>query len=174
MIGIGALLIFLSFAKNNRFYKRIKAGPLEIEAKDGSGDAVDNVIKNTQKRLQNESQAIKGEVRKLAKKIDLLISEVDALSIDNLKLLFYATSQPIAERLLAGLKYVHKGKNGDMGKAVIKMALNKMEIYEAICVVKPEYKIPEIEKSKRGGDRWKTQNLSKPVGSCSHGCSRRG
>jgi len=159
-----ALLILFVFLKINGKIKRIKAGPLEFEAKDEHIDpaapcpytkayiATRNEIEKVQEKMHEEFIGMRADIKKLGKKIDGLVGEVDTLTTGQLKILFRSAGQPLAERLLAGLQYVHKGQDGDMGKAVIKMASGRMEMYAALCAMKPEYKIPEVEKIKDGGE----------------------
>ncbi|MDR2734295.1 MAG: hypothetical protein LBC99_06560 [Spirochaetota bacterium] len=142
----GALLVFFALAKGARI-KKVKAGPLEFEAKEDSVPQIAQDIKGMQKSLHNESLLVK----KIGKKLDRLIAEVNDLDTDHLKMFFRSSDQPVVERLLAGLRYLYKGENGDMGKAIIKMARGNLAIYEALCAAKPEYKISELEKNKEGG-----------------------
>jgi hypothetical protein len=154
--------IFLIFIKTDKKYKKIKAGPLELEAKDDQdnitvidpGDACPydkaytstrNEIRNLQQNVHNEIKSIGINVKELNAKLDQIIVEVDEMDTDQLKILFRSTGQPPEDRLLAGLRYVKKGKNGDMRRAVIDMSKKWRDMYSAICVLKPDYRIDEVE-----------------------------
>lgn len=164
-----ALLLFFAFLKNNNKYKKIKAGPLELEANDhhahGSGHHISAEEKKeaqdkAHKEIVAANKAIRADIKRLSRKIDCSIDKlgtkiegiaiyVDKLETTQLKTLFYSASQPLAERLLAGLRYLHKGENGEIGRDVVKMAMERIEMYDALCAVQPEYKVADVEKNKR-------------------------
>ena len=106
-------------------------------------------ITHIKETVHSEIINVGNNVKELASKMDWVISKLDNLDTDQLKIIFRSTGQPPEERLLAGLKCVYKGENGDMKKAVTDMSLKWPGMYEGICAVKPDYKIPEVE-SQRG------------------------
>jgi len=159
------ILVFFAFIKANKDSKKIKVSTsgIEIENKtdadrfevinpgdacpyDKAYTATRNEIRGLQEEFNNSIKQIGANISALGSKMDFVIKEMNDMDTMQLKILFRSTGQPPEDRLLAGLKYVHKGEDGEMGKAVVSMALKWRDMYEAICAVKPEYRIESIDK----------------------------
>jgi hypothetical protein len=78
------------------------------------------------------------ESRKHDGKIDRLVSNVESISTDILKLTFYNDNLPTAERLCAGLRYIANGGNGEVKHDVIDTVKAVPDIYSAIKITRPE------------------------------------
>ena len=173
-----ALVIFFVVSRK-KSTKKLEIGPLKVENQDAERfEVIDpkdncpydkaytagrNETRRVEETLHGEITLIRETihseivnvgigVEELKLKTDCIIGKLDDLDTDQLKIIFRSTGQPPEERLLAGLKYVRKGENGDMKKAVTDMALKWTGMYNAICAVEPEYKIPDVENQRGSGE----------------------
>jgi len=169
LVTLIALFIFYMLSRKRKV-KKMEMGPLKVENEtdadkfevinpqdncpyDKAYTATRNEIRRVQKLVHEEIQSISADVKALNVKTDQLIGKINNMDIkmeeldtNQLKIIFRSTGQPQEDRLLAGVKYVHKGENGDLKQATIDMSLKWLDMYNAICAVKPEYRIPEVEK----------------------------
>jgi len=142
-----AAIIFLVFFPGRlhrifKGFKKFKAGPLELEKDEKTIDP------NTPCPYTKSRDATFGALRDVDSKVNKLTIEVEKImaivknmSIDQQKSSFYDEHQPDAERLAAGLKYIHQGGNGTTKPDVIKFAEANKSIYNALTSVKPELRI---------------------------------
>ena len=76
---------------------------------------------------------------------DKIKNDVIELHIYDLKASFWNEAQPLQERMMDGLEYVHLKRNGITKSAVNKMAKMYPEIYKGITVGRKELKLEELE-----------------------------
>jgi len=129
-------------------FKRIKAGPLELQ----TGEEIDP---NTPCPYKKSRDVSFGAIRGIESKVDIMDSKINELSkeileimgmvknmsIDQQKSYFYDTRQPDAERLAAGLKYLYQGGNGHTKPDVVIFADAHKDIYNALTSVNEKLRI---------------------------------
>jgi len=134
-------LLFIIFNSRpcRQMLRRIKRiGSVELHAdSDISPDTPCPYIKSRDVAF-NMLRGVETKVGVLEKDVAAIMRVVKNLSIDQQKQLFYDNRQPEAERLVAGLKYVHQGGNGTVKPEVIVFAAGHRDIYNALIRVKPE------------------------------------
>ena len=71
---------------------------------------------------QNERNAyLEGEIKAIDEKIDKITRLQDEQYLSILRLTIMSEEMPMSERLIAGKKYVNRGGNGDVKKALHKL-----------------------------------------------------
>jgi hypothetical protein len=127
--------------------RRLKAGSVEIEygENETSHPCEKPSLCSSHSEIMTETKNQKAEIEKLIVKTDNLQEHVDEIWIDQLKLVFYNKDMPEAERMIAGLRYIRHGRNGDMRKDVIQMIQDYPEIYEIVKKLKPQYELKNME-----------------------------
>jgi len=129
-------------------FKRVKAGAFELQA----GEEIDpdtpcpykksrDISFGAIRGVEDKVDKVEGKVDKLSAEMREVVAIVKIMSRDQQKQLFYDANQPDAERLAAGLKYIHHGGNGHSKPDIIAFAEEHMEIYNALVSVKPKFRI---------------------------------
>jgi len=106
--------------------KRFKMGNVEIDLNDKT--TVSNTVVA---ELYTAIKTNKEHISELVNKIDVIKSELSEFRLDQLKAFSYDKDQRADERLLAGLRYVEKGGNGEVKKDVVSFAKDNRQIYDA-------------------------------------------
>jgi len=124
-----------------RIFRKMKIGPFELQA----GDEIDPNTPCPYKKSRDESfnaiRSVDGKVDKLSAEMQEVMAIVKNMSIDQQKTSFYNKEQPDAERLVAGLKYIHQGGNGQTKPDVIIFAKEHKDLYDAFTKLKPELRL---------------------------------
>jgi len=129
-------------------FKKIKAGAFELQ----TGDEIDpntpcpykksrDISFGAIRDVEGKVDIVDSKVNELSKELNKIMMVVTNMSIDAQKSYFYDESQPDAERLAAGLKYIYQGGNGHTKPDVVKFAEAHKEIYNALTSVKPELRL---------------------------------
>jgi len=127
--------------------RRLKAGSVEIEYEENESpyQCEKPRLCTSHSEIMAETKNQKVEIEKLIEKTNNLQEHVDEIWIDQLKLVFYNKDMPEAERMIAGLRCIRHGRNGDMRKDVIQMIQDYPEIYEVVKKLKPQYELKNME-----------------------------
>ena len=97
------------------------------------------------KIIENYTQALE-ELKNVDKK---LIEHDEELWIDILQIQFYMEFLPKSVRMLAGLKYLWWGLNGDTKEAVLKFIDENPEVYKNVITCRPELRIGKYAKGRK-------------------------
>lgn len=172
IVGIITLAVFLIFLIGNKNIKKFKMGTngLEVEHKTDADkieviDPNDLINPNDNCPYDKAYTAGRNEIRKVDARVNSLETRIDQgfqtlidkheqreanekkIQIDLKKLTLNNPSAPIEERVKAGLECVSLGENGAVKKDAIGISLKYPEIYRAICIVRPELRIKEVEEA---------------------------
>jgi len=141
-------IIFFSDKLNRLFkrFRRIKAGPIELQAADDIDPNTPCPYKKSRDITFGQLRDVDSKVDKLEVAVQEIMAIVKNMSIDAQKSYFYDEHQPDAERLAAGLKYIYQGGNGSTRPDVIKFAEANKPIYNALTSVKPELRLKYEDK----------------------------
>jgi len=164
LVGSGSLKKFA------RKFSKVKTPLLELEATNSLEEETAscphkhcNEARNkTTRRLFEKVDCLTETDKQIFAKLDKITDSVDALcvemkktmqlvdelSIDQLKLVFFNTDMPTAERLIGGLRYVARGHNGEVRKQVEKFAADNPTMYEAAVTASPTLRIQQHRSSK--------------------------
>jgi hypothetical protein len=84
------------------------------------------------KRLCDTVEALAVSDKEQSKKIAEIVQRISYQSLDVLRITFYLSGLSAAERMVAGLRYIEGGGNGDTGEDVGAMIRQYPGIYEGI------------------------------------------
>ena len=169
IITLGLVLIFLVSSKHVKKF-RVGANGVEVEHKTDADkievvDPSDLINPNDNCPYDKAYTAGRNETRKVDARVDGLEREIKQgfqtlvekheqreanekkILIDLKKQTMNIPTSSTAERVLAGLECVFLGENGSIKKDAIGIALKYPEIYRAICIVRPELRIKEVEEA---------------------------
>ena len=151
-IGFIVLLVVI-FGSSGKRVKKIKYGKFEA---DMGNDEIDPNTPCPYRESYTEKLQIMNKmnfkiekfIKEAAVKIDNLTENtvkysklLREVSIDQYKIVFYNRDLPNAERLIAGLKYIHEGLNADMKKDITEFIDGHRDIYDGIIRGRPDLKI---------------------------------
>jgi hypothetical protein len=126
-----------------RIFRKVKAGPIELQAADDIAPDTPCPYKKSRDITFGQLRDVDSKVDKLTIEVREIMAIVKNMSIDQQKSSFYDEHQPDAERLAAGLKYVYLGGNGLTKPdvvAFVKKPENR-EVYNALVRINPELRL---------------------------------
>jgi len=131
--------------------KKAKVGPVEIERDCGEGGEKQDCSVKIGRRstdvcsmhcsiaeiMETNTKALE-DLKRVDKK---LIEHDEELWVDILQIQFYMEFLPKSIRMLAGLKYLWWGLNGEMKAAVLQFMESNQEVYRDVVACRPELRL---------------------------------
>jgi uncharacterized protein YcgL (UPF0745 family) len=99
-------------------------------------------------RAKEHAEAVKGlcvQVERLNEGVKLVNRQVLGVECENLKQSFYLDLLPKDERLIAGLKFVHRGGNGAVRKDVANFVRDNPDVYMDVISRYPQWALDKEE-----------------------------
>ena len=156
------VLIVFVIVSRKKNVKKFEMGPLKVEHQTDADkyeviDPGDNcpydkaytAAREATRKVDAKHDALEKtigqELKALNEKIDRDSDEKKKMRIDVLKLTLNSQSSPKEDRVLAALECVLLGENGWTKKDAVGISQKYPDAYRAICRVRPELRLPEVE-----------------------------
>jgi len=105
---------------------------------------VDDKVITLEERIEQDFQALTGKHEQSS-------ANEKKIQISLLKIILNMPTAPPEERVKAGLECIFLGENSITKKDTVGISKKYPSIYKAICVAKPEYRIPEVDEMLASG-----------------------
>lgn len=146
VVLILSVLIFSIILSGKLSKFKFGLGPLKFET-DCTQEQTDMIKKlwSCIESLKAADKKVMNALDNIEKTINTLHDDVQSTSISQRKLVFYSDDMPIAERLIAGLKYLASGHNHQFGSDVVAMAVKHEDIYRAVVSLDASLRSKRVE-----------------------------